>query len=632
MAIEPLAQAEQIVVGAAMLATDPAVVAELGDIVSAADFDRPAHATIWQAITAQHTVGHPTDPAAVGLALADTKELNRVGGTGYLITLVQSVPTVDNAAYYARQVAEAAKRRRVAEAGVRIAQAAATPGADVARIIEDNRGLLTGASIQEWTEPVPLTVETDLPAFPVDALPGWVGDMVNATATTTQTPADLAGSLVLSCLSAAVAGRLLIEPVPGWVEQASLYTCVALGPGNRKSAVFDRMTRPLRDAERFLVEQARPLVIEARTEKAIAVRAAEKALMVASGDASNPDAVNDAKSAARDAEAIRVPAEPVLLADDITPEATKTLLAEQGGRLAIMSAEGGIFATIAGRYSGVPDLDPFLKGHAGDMLRVTRKSAPVEHIERPALTIGLSPQPSVVRDLARIPGFEERGLLARFLFSLPASMVGHRDPAPPAIPTKVAETYHRRLRELAVTMWHASETTLTLTPEARDRVIALEREREPKLAPGGEWEPIVNWANKWTGSVVVRIAGLLHVADNLTTGWRRDIEADTIDAAALIGYYFACHALAVWSYMGSDATGPAALVLDWIRGQRQPEWTRRDIHRALFRRLTLAELDAALHTLAEHGHIRIHAPKGKGRGRRPAPRIHVHPSYTGGRA
>jgi hypothetical protein len=45
-----------------------------------------------------------------------------------------------------------------------------------------------------------------------------------------------------------------------------------------------------------------------------------------------------------------------------------------GGRMAIISAEGGLFDILAGRYSnGVPALDVWLKGHAGDPLRIDRK-------------------------------------------------------------------------------------------------------------------------------------------------------------------------------------------------------------------------------------------------------------------
>ncbi|MFH8753965.1 DUF3987 domain-containing protein [Streptomyces rimosus] len=60
------------------------------------------------------------------------------------------------------------------------------------------------------------------------------------------------------------------------------------------------------------------------------------------------------------------------LADD-APKVSATLLAEQGGRLAVMSAEGGIFDIIADRHSGTANMKVFLKGHAGDRLRVDRR-------------------------------------------------------------------------------------------------------------------------------------------------------------------------------------------------------------------------------------------------------------------
>ena len=71
--------------------------------------------------------------------------------------------------------------------------------------------------------------------------------------------------------------------------------------------------------------------------------------------------------AAQIADGIEVPPIPRLLADDITPEAAASLLAEQGGPLAIISAEGGIFDIIAGRYSSkaIPNMDLWLKAQLG---------------------------------------------------------------------------------------------------------------------------------------------------------------------------------------------------------------------------------------------------------------------------
>ena len=111
-----------------------------------------------------------------------------------------------------------------------------------------------------------------------------------------------------------------------------------------------------------------------------------------------------------------MPPVPRLVADDITPEAAASLLAEQGGRLAIITAEGGIFDIIAGRYSpkAIPNMDLWLKGHSGDPLRVDRKGRPPEHIPRPALTLGLMIQPQVLAAIAanqRVPGPRAAGTL-----------------------------------------------------------------------------------------------------------------------------------------------------------------------------------------------------------------------------
>ncbi len=101
----------------------------------------------------------------------------------------------------------------------------------------------------------------------------------------------------------------------------------------------------------------------------------------------------------------------------------------------MISAEGGIFDTIAGRYSSnIPILDVWLKGHAGDPLRVDRKGRAPEYVQRPALTLCLMIQPVTLSAIARNEMFRGRGLLARFLFALPPSKVGHRRAGAPRSP------------------------------------------------------------------------------------------------------------------------------------------------------------------------------------------------------
>ncbi|HEY8473169.1 MAG TPA: replicative DNA helicase [Natronosporangium sp.] len=112
--------AEQSVLGGMLLSKD--AIADVIEIVRAADFYRPAHAIIFEAILDLYGRGEPADPVMVTAALTNAGTISRVGGMAYLHDLVHAVPTAANAAYYARIVAERAILRRLVEAGTKIVQ------------------------------------------------------------------------------------------------------------------------------------------------------------------------------------------------------------------------------------------------------------------------------------------------------------------------------------------------------------------------------------------------------------------------------------------------------------------------------------------------------------------------------
>jgi energy-coupling factor transporter ATP-binding protein EcfA2 len=113
-------QAERAVLGAMLISAQ--AINDAAPTLTSSDFYRPNHATIYATITAMWAAGTPVDPLTTAAFLAEQGELNRVGGANYLHTLIAAVPTVANATWYARTVAELAVDRRVIETGVRIQQ------------------------------------------------------------------------------------------------------------------------------------------------------------------------------------------------------------------------------------------------------------------------------------------------------------------------------------------------------------------------------------------------------------------------------------------------------------------------------------------------------------------------------
>ena len=61
-----------------------------------------------------------------------------------------------------------------------------------------------------------------------------------------------------------------------------------------------------------------------------------------------------------------------LYVDDVTTEKLTSILSDNGGTAAIVSAEGGIFDMLSGIYTKNVNIDVMLKGHSGDCIRVDR--------------------------------------------------------------------------------------------------------------------------------------------------------------------------------------------------------------------------------------------------------------------
>jgi replicative DNA helicase len=116
-------QAEESLLGAMLLSRDAiAAASEVG--ISGADFYKPAHGHIYDAILAIYQRGEPVDPVTVAESLRRADLLDAVGGTAVLVTLQSGTPATTSAARYARIVEEHALLRRLIMVASDIAEAA----------------------------------------------------------------------------------------------------------------------------------------------------------------------------------------------------------------------------------------------------------------------------------------------------------------------------------------------------------------------------------------------------------------------------------------------------------------------------------------------------------------------------
>jgi hypothetical protein len=126
--------AEQAVLGAMILSA--AAAERCLSALTADDFYRPAHQVIFAGIRTLVRAGEPADAITLMARLQDAGDLRAAGGAPYLHTLIASVPTVAQAAHYAQIVRDRAVRRRLLEAGCRIAQMAREGAGDAHGLTE----------------------------------------------------------------------------------------------------------------------------------------------------------------------------------------------------------------------------------------------------------------------------------------------------------------------------------------------------------------------------------------------------------------------------------------------------------------------------------------------------------------
>lgn len=467
--------------------------------------------------------------------------------------------------------------------------------------------------------PIPLGRDARPPSFPLHTLPQVARDFASAVSIAGNTPTDLCAAWVLGTMSAATFANCVVSPWAGWTEHTNLWIVVAADPSVGKGHTHSKCVAPLRELEKLRREQAAPAVAEAASELRIAERRLKRLEDAAAGD-NPPDDIRHQLAEARERVAkIQSVGSPTIIADDITPEQIKTLLSENKGRLAIISAESSFFANLTSkRYSDAPNIEAALAAYSGDDIVVHRRDR-AEGIKNPRMTACLAVQPSVLRDAYKNEAARQRGFFARPAYVVAPSNIGLRDMSriPPAVPGEVTDAWARLVKNIGATCADLHETPIAfrLSEAALDRFMAWRAAMEPRLATTGDLASITAWCGKLHGQAL-RIAGVLHIAEHALDIQRAiDVVSENTMARAIeLADYFLAHALVTFDVMDeSTPTANARMVRDWYRAKGAPSFTQTEVRSAFRGRLGKDELAAALEVLCSHRWLTTREVRGKGR-------------------
>ena len=457
----------------------------------------------------------------------------------------------------------------------------------------------------KWEPPIPFTQHT-LPTFPVDAFPPEIRDYVLAVAETTQTPVDMAATAALAVLALCQQGKYRIKGKDDWIEPLNLFTVIVAEPSERKSAVIGHMIRAVQQFEAAYNQQHSGAIERSKLEKRMLEKQQRNLEeMVLKGKAQMEDLQDISMQLANFREVMPMR----LYVDDVTTEKLTSVLSENKGTAAIVSAEGGIFDMLSGIYTKNVNIDVFLKGHSGDTIRVDRIGRNSESIMNPALTVLLAVQPNVLSGMMSNGTFRGRGLTARFMYCMPHSKVGERKYRTQPIPDEIARCYDLTIRNLLDEGTPQIPELICLTPEADKLLEAFSGEVENKLK--NEFSDMPDWAGKLAGAVL-RISGLLCRAANAKCADFLDIPESTwvskeaMAGAIAIGRYFTEHARAAYTLMGADAlVKQSQYALDAILKTGLLEFNRRDLMRLCRSFKTADAAQVVLNHLTDLGYLAL---------------------------
>lgn len=464
----------------------------------------------------------------------------------------------------------------------------------------------------EWGRMMPLTETINRPEFPIDALPAPYKDYVKALSNNIQVPVDMVGVAVLGILGGCLQKRYEINAIDKFTVPLGLYTLIVAAPGERKSAVFDEVVRPIAELEAKLWKDYEATRQEIEIEKTLAEDEFKKIkreiLKIKKLEDREPLKAELISLKAK-IEACQKKRPPSLYMDDTTKEALEQELARNGGRMIIMSDEGDLFTSMMGLYTGgVHNISTFLKGHSASSGKVHRVGREPVYLPKSNLSILLMVQPVVIESIMNDVIMRGRGMNARFLYTYPQSMVGDRSiEDAQSVPLKVDADYYNAIRSLYEDNYITEDDKpkqITLEGDAQTAYINYESILEHRQK--GDMKDISDWGSK-LGGEMLRLVGILHCAKHPNAIMETKVATETVHHAYRLARYFGEYARIIYNLgQGMDPNMKMCQrILNVIKGKEFQEFDKTTFFQA--DRMGMrkpSELTPYLNILEDYGYLR----------------------------
>ena len=435
-------------------------------------------------------------------------------------------------------------------------------GSDEPAVVRD-RGLLMGA----FRDRLDIALKPEkAPAFPVDALPTLMADMVGAMADLIQAPETLCAHSVLSAAVLVTQGLADIHlPNTSRAMPLSLFLLVVAASGERKSSCDGLALKAVARLESRLSET---YADEMRTYRA------DRAAYEGEVSKIKADRKIERDERQQKLRALYEPDEPtapIIRATEPNLEGLLNLIAKGRPSLGVFTAEGGSF--LGGHGMSDDAKTRTLTGlstlyDTGSAQRVRAKEITI--LDGRRVSISLAAQAKIAAALLGDELAQDQGFLGRFLVCYPDSRIGTREVrlAPTEADPRV-EAFTSRIERLLYLQDGIKAPlrlpTLGLDDEAWEVFRAFSQAIEDNLGEGKHWHPIRAAAQRMAENVG-RVAGVLHLFAH--GGTDAPIDGDTMVAACEVGAFYLKEALRISGGVMVDAETQATDDLaTWIESR-----------------------------------------------------------------